>query len=82
MLSKRVAAILDAEQITPAMIYDLLLSGNQIYRQGVGSPHSAVWDAVLKPFGERQRHYLNPYQVATLRDHEYPQDTDFEHLEV
>lgn len=79
-MSKQVAEILDAELITPAMIYELLLSGNRVYRQGVGLPQSAVWDAVLKPFRKRDRHYLNPFQIAALREREYPMYDDYDHL--
>lgn len=80
LLTKCVAEILDAERITPAQIYDLLLCGYRVYKQGMGLPPVAVWDAVLAPFRERGRPYLNPYQMAALADRREPEPDDFLHL--
>lgn len=80
-LSMQVAAILDAEKVTPLMLYELLLSGYLVYKQGVGLSHNQVWDAILRPFADRGRTYLSPYQMAALRERENgAEPDDFLHL--
>jgi hypothetical protein len=73
--------ILSAEAITPVQLYDLLLMGHRVYKQGVGIPECAVLDAILKAFAQHDRHYMNPYVMAQLRGEQNgPAETDFETL--
>ena len=77
-LSKHVADILDADQITPAMIEDLLMDGLALHN--IGSDYKDILESILVPFVERDRIYINPYKIALLRGQTYPNLEDFEHL--
>ena len=72
--------ILSAEKITPGQLYDLLLMGHKVYKQGVGIPECAVLDAILKAFVQHGRIYMNPHTMARLRGLDYALDADFETL--
>ena len=49
-LLEEVSKLLGAETITPMMVYDLLLMGHRIYKQGFGLPHEVVWKSILDAF--------------------------------
>ena len=72
--------ILSADKITPGQLYDLLLMGHQVYKQGVGIPEQVVLDSILSAFVQHDRHYMNPYQLAQLRGVLVPTQTDWESL--
>lgn len=77
-LSDIVAEILDAERITPGMLYDLMAVGSKPW---YFKEDSAVWDAVLEPFRKRGRSYLTPYQLAALHDRPV-RDEDYEQMDM
>lgn len=79
-VTQKVSQLLSGETVTPQLVYDLMLLGSRCYRQGVGLPHKAVWQALLDGFAAHDRHYLNPYQMAALRGRSEVDDCDFEHL--
>lgn len=79
-VTQKVSQLLSGETVTPQLVYDLMLLGSRCYRQGVGLPHKAVWQALLDGFAAHDRHYLNPYQMATLRGRSEVESSDFEHL--
>ena len=80
LLSNHVAALLAAKQITPSMIYDLVLDGCKVYKQGVGLPEKVVLQAIIDQFVKRGQTYMNPYTLATLKDKNFPESDDFEPL--
>ena len=82
-LALLVDAMLSAEHITPMQIYEVMLMGHRVYRQGVGIPERVVLDAILSAFKQHHRHYMNPYQIAQLRGHSDlvgPTEMDWETL--
>lgn len=82
VLTERVRRILSAEVITPGMVYDILLSGHSVYKQGVGIPQCHVLAAILKAFEEKDRRYLTPWQVAALNGRDRVIPEDYKHLEA
>lgn len=79
-VTQKVSQLLSGETITPQLVYDLMLLGSRCYRSGMGLPQSMVWQALLDGFAAHDRHYLNPYQMATLRGRSEVESSDFEHL--
>ena len=62
------------------MVYDLLLMGHRVYKQGFGLPHEVVWKSILDAFRLYDRHYLSPGQMAVLHGRDKPELEDIEHL--
>lgn len=81
-LTQKVNQLLNGEPVSPQLVYDLLLLGYRCYKFGDGLPHSAVWQAILDGFATHDRHYLNPYQVASLRGKTEIDESDFAHLDT
>lgn len=81
-ITQDVHKLLTCNVITPRQVYDLMLLGSRMYRQGVGIPEFHVVDAILEAFEKQNRHYLNPYQSAQLRDADAPELVDWESLDV
>lgn len=79
-VTQKVSQLLSGETITPQLVYDLMLLGSRCYRSGMGLPQNMVWQALLDGFAAHDRHYLNPYQMATLRGRSEVESSDFEHL--
>lgn len=79
-LTVMVDEILKSEHITPMQVYDLMLMGYQVYRQGVGIPQSHVWEAILQGFSQNGREYLNPWKMALLSGRDTPESADFNSL--
>jgi hypothetical protein len=80
LLTERVSQLLGAGSITPMMVYDILLMGHRVYKQGVGLPHEAVWKSILDAFRDHDRHYLTPGQTATLYGKKELEIKDMEYL--
>lgn len=76
-LRDQVSQILAAPQITPMMISNLLMMGARIYKDGMGLPQHAVWNAILAGFADHDRYYLTPEQQAALQGSDNPM---FDHL--
>lgn len=64
ILFDRVDKLLASEKITPAMVYDILLSGHSVYKQGLGLWHGDVWQAIIDAFNKHGSDYVNPYTAA------------------
>ncbi len=75
-----VSTLLDAKTITPAMIYAIMLDGHRAYKSGIGMSQFGIWEVILKSFSERDRHYINPFKLSALKDKEFPDEEDYEHL--
>lgn len=48
ILTERVKKLVSVSHITMDMIYDIVLSGHSVYRQGMGLSHEAVYEAINK----------------------------------
>lgn len=79
-MTEHVTKLLGASNITPMMVYDILLMGHRCYKSGMGLPHEAVWRAILNGFRDHERYYLTPGQMALLHGREEPATQDFEQL--
>ena len=77
LLTEKVTQLLGAGTITPMMVYEILLMGHRAYKQGVRLPHEVVWRSILNGFGDHDRHYLTPGQMAALHGREIPIEEDF-----
>ena len=84
LVSMHVALLLDSKQITPAMLYCILIDGYNLCmnRNGLSEKEilQPVIQAILDPFAELGRAYMNPYQLAILKNNNYPESDDFEPL--
>jgi len=76
----RVGDLLVTDNITPMLVYNLLLIGHRIYKQGIGIPTEHVWRSITGAFADNGRHYLTPGQIAALWDKEVLDDSDFDQL--
>jgi hypothetical protein len=80
LLTEKVSQFLGAQNITPMMVYDLLLMGHRCYRQGLGLPHETVWKSILDGFRDHDRYYLTPGQNAALHGRDQPTEGDYAEL--
>jgi hypothetical protein len=80
LLTEHVSKLLGAGSITPMMVYDLLLMGHRVYRQGFGLPHEIVWKSILDAFMDHDRYYLTPGQIAILHGRTKPATEDMAEL--
>ena len=76
----RVSDLLTVSNITPMLVYDLLLLGHRMYRSGMGIPTEQVWRAIAGAFADCDRYYLTPGQTAQLFDQELLKPKDLEYL--
>jgi hypothetical protein len=82
LLTEKVSDFLAAGNITPMMVYDILLTGHRVYRQGTGLPHEEIWRAIINGFSDHERYYLTPGQHAALYGREIPTEEDFAELSI
>ena len=74
--------MLTASTITPAMVFDMLTLGSEVYRSGLGLPWEHVIEHVLKAFRQQGREYLHPCQMAALKNRHDCEEDDWHHLET
>lgn len=83
LLYQQVTGLLVEPTVTPMQVYNLLVMGHRVYKQGMGLPlREAVWKSILDAFRDQGRYYLSPGQLAQLRDEPNPTDDDWATLSV
>jgi hypothetical protein len=82
LLTERVGQLLAAQEITPMMVFDMLLMGHRVYSWNGNMTTEGVWKSILDAFRDHERYYLTPEQMANLNGREKPLPQDHEHLET
>ena len=78
-IRSKITELLNTETITPMLVYEVLLVGHRMFKQGVGIPVDHVWTSILSAFADGDRHYPTPGQTSVLFGKEMlePEDLDY-----